>query len=168
MQRTRLLLIGAGLVAVVVLFLVLRPGGDDDDAAAPATATAETVATETSEPPVETDTEAATTEETTTKATTTAPPPPPRPPKVATIRITIRGGTPVGGIRRASVKQGREVRFVVLADVADEVHLHGYDLMRDVAPGKPAQISFRATIPGEFEVELEDRGLQIAELQVRP
>jgi hypothetical protein len=151
MQRTRLLLIGAGLAAVVVLFLVLRPGGDDDETATPATTAAETAATETTERPGQTviETEAATTEE-------------------ATIRITIRGGTPVGGIRRASVKQGRQVRFVVRADVADEVHVHGYDLMRDVAPGKPAQIFFRATIPGRFEVELEDRGLHIAELQVRP
>jgi heme/copper-type cytochrome/quinol oxidase subunit 2 len=66
------------------------------------------------------------------------------------------------------VKQGRQVRFVVRADVSDHVHVHGYDLMHDVAPGKPAQIAFRATVPGQFEVELEDRGLQIAELEVRP
>ena len=166
MQRTRLLLIGAGLVAVIVLFLALRPG--DDDESAPATTTAETVPlTETSSSEAETVTEADTTDETTPEATPTAPPPPPAP-TVATIRITIRGGTPVGGIRRASVKQGRQVRFVVRADIADHVHVHGYDLMRDVAPGKPAQISFRATVPGQFEVELEDRGLQIAELEVRP
>jgi hypothetical protein len=158
MQRTRLLLIGAGLVAVVVLFLVLRPGGDDDEAAP---------AAETTSAEAETVTEADTTDETTPEATPTAPPPPPAP-TVATIQITIRGGTPVGGIRRASVKQGRQVRFVVRADVADHVHVHGYDLMRDVAPGRPAQIAFRATVPGQFEVELEVRGLQIAELEVRP
>jgi hypothetical protein len=48
------------------------------------------------------------------------------------------------------------------------VHLHGYDVMVDVAPGKPARLRFKATIPGRFEVELEDRGLHIAELEVRP
>jgi heme/copper-type cytochrome/quinol oxidase subunit 2 len=165
MQRTRLLLIGIGVAAVVVLFLVLRPGGDDDETAAPATTAAETTATGSSE--AETVTEADTTDETTPEATPTAPPPPAAP-TVATIQITIRGGTPVGGLRRASVRQGRQVRFVVRSDVADEVHVHGYDLMRDVAPGQPAQISFRATIPGRFEVELEDRGLAIAQLEVRP
>ena len=56
----------------------------------------------------------------------------------------------------------------VRSNVADHVHVHGYDLMRDVAPGKPAELTFRATIPGRFEVELEERGLQIAELTVRP
>jgi hypothetical protein len=52
--------------------------------------------------------------------------------------------------------------------VSDHVHLHGYDIVRDVAPGRPAVIRFRATTAGRFEVELEDRGLQIAELEVRP
>ena len=40
--------------------------------------------------------------------------------------------------------------------------------MSDVAPGAPARIAFRATIPGRFEIELEDRGVQIAELTVNP
>jgi hypothetical protein len=56
----------------------------------------------------------------------------------------------------------------VRADVSDHVHLHGYDIMRDVSPGRPARLRFRATIPGRFEVELEDRRLQIAQLEVRP
>ena len=46
--------------------------------------------------------------------------------------------------------------------------MHGYDLMADVAPGKPATIRFTANTPGLFEIELEDLGLQIAELEVRP
>jgi hypothetical protein len=60
------------------------------------------------------------------------------------------------------------VRLLVRSDVADHVHLHGYDIFRDVAPGAPARLAFRATVPGRFEVELEDRGIQIAELQVTP
>jgi hypothetical protein len=165
MQAKRLLMIAGGAAAVVLLFLLLRPGGDDEDESAAATttaatATAPTTTAETSSPPP-----AATTE-----PPPPPPPPPPLPPKpqVTVIPITIRGGKPVGGIERARVKQGRRVRFVVRSDVADHVHVHGYDLMRDVAPGKPARIAFRATIPGQFEVELEDRGLQIAELEVRP
>lgn len=160
MQAKRLLIIAGGLAAVVVLFILLRPG-DDGDEAAPATTQSQT-------------TTAAETETETAAETETAPPPPPPPPapkpkpQVSVIRITIRGGKPVGGIERPKVKKGRQVRFVVRSDVADHVHVHGYDLMRDVAPDKPATIAFRATIPGRFEVELEDRGLQIAELEVRP
>jgi hypothetical protein len=100
------------------------------------------------------------------------PPPPPTAPKpepqVTTVRIVVRGGKVVGGLKRATLEQGEKVAIVVGADVADEVHLHGYDKSTDVAPGKPARLVFVASIPGRFEVELEDRGLQIADLEVRP
>jgi hypothetical protein len=85
-----------------------------------------------------------------------------------TIRIAVVGGQPEGGIRRASVRRGRQVVLRVTADVADHVHLHGYDLMADVAPGTPAQLRFRATVPGRFEIELEDRRIPIGDLEVRP
>jgi hypothetical protein len=100
-----------------------------------------------------------------TTTTTTAPPPPPAPTE---IRIVVANGAPKGGIVRETVDQGDRVVLVVRSDVADHVHLHGYDVMRDVAPGKPARLPFRATIPGRFEVELEDRGVQIADITVQP
>jgi hypothetical protein len=46
--------------------------------------------------------------------------------------------------------------------------VHGYDLMRDMAPGQPASFKFKATIEGVFEIELEDTATKIASLQVRP
>ena len=83
------------------------------------------------------------------------------------IDYRIAGGKPVGGIGRDSVARGRLVVIRVTSDIADLVHVHGYDLMADVAPGKPATIRFTATAPGRFELELEDRGLELAELEVR-
>ena len=84
------------------------------------------------------------------------------------IGVTVRGGTPVNGIKRVTVARNRRVVIVVRSDVADHIHLHGYDIMRDVAPGQPGRIRFRATAPGRFEVELEDRGVQLIDLRVRP
>ena len=60
------------------------------------------------------------------------------------------------------------VPLTVSGDVSDEVHLHGYDLRADVAPGQDATIEFDATIPGVFEIELEGTGALIGELQVAP
>ena len=37
-----------------------------------------------------------------------------------------------------------------------------------VAPGKPVTIRFTADTPGLLEIELEELGAQIAELEVRP
>ena len=82
--------------------------------------------------------------------------------------MVVRNGQPVGGIKHAEIEQGRQVLFIVRSDVSDHVHLHGYDLLADVAPGQPARIRFRATQPGVFEAELEDRVVLIAELEVRP
>jgi hypothetical protein len=128
-------------------------GGGDDEAAT----TIETTTTTT--------TEATTTTETAETTTTTTTTPEPTGPTV--VRIRVVNGAPRGGIVRQTVEKDDRVVLVVTSDVADHVHLHGYDVMRDVAPGKPARLPFRATIPGRFEVELEDRGVQIADITVR-
>jgi hypothetical protein len=72
----------------------------------------------------------------------------------------------VDGPARPTVARGEAVLIVVTADANDEVHVHGYDLFADVAPGVPAEISFTADIPGIFEVELETSRLLLFELQV--
>jgi hypothetical protein len=96
---------------------------------------------------------------TTTAGTTTAAGP-------VTIRVLVKGGKPVGGIQRATVKKGENVAIVVHSDVADEVHVHGYDLHKDVEAGGTVRIAFPATITGVFEAELESRKLQIVEFTV--
>jgi hypothetical protein len=144
---TRVLIAAGALVVAAVLFVVLRPDGDGGSASTT------TAATQTTTP------------------TTTVPPPPPRPPTPpppAHVRIVVRDGQPVGGVRRVTVSKGRRVVLVVTSDVTDHVHLHGYNVMRDVAPGRPARLSFRATIVGTVEVELEDRRLQIARVTTKP
>ena len=64
--------------------------------------------------------------------------------------------------------QGETIRFRVRADTADHVHVHGYDLVQDVEPGKTITFSFPAKITGIFEIELEDAGEEIAQLRVDP
>lgn len=146
------LLIGLGVVvALVALFLVLRPGNDDEGVAATTTA----VTAPTTVEPIPTETE--------TEPSTTAPGPASVP-----LDVTIRGGEPVGGIVRVTATKGDTVVVVVRSDVVDHVHVHGYDLMADVAPGKPARMQFKASLTGRFEIELEDRGKQIAQLTVLP
>lgn len=89
-------------------------------------------------------------------------------PEAVVVRFVVKDGRSEGGIRRVRVKQGERVRLIVSADAADEVHLHGYDITSDVAPGRQGRIAFVAKVPGRFEVELEEPGTQIGELEVRP
>jgi hypothetical protein len=163
---TKLALGGAALIVAVVLFVVLRPDGDDEQEASPAPAT-ETVPTATEAATTEeaTTQEEATTEETTTEATTTEPPGPPPPQRIS---VRFRDGEVVGGVQVVDVDRNRQVVLVVRSDVADHVHVHGYDLLSDVVPGTPTRIRFRATDVGRFEVELEDRTLPLVDLRVNP
>ena len=144
LSRRRLVTFAAVLGLLVGGFALASCGGDDGDAAATDTTT--------------------TTETTTTETTTTETTPPPAGP--TEIRIVVVNGAPKGGIVRENVEKGDRVVLIVRSDVADHVHLHGYDIKRDVAPGQPARLPFKATIPGRFEVELEDRGVPIADISV--
>jgi cytoskeletal protein RodZ len=87
-------------------------------------------------------------------------------PTVQTVNVV--NGQPQGGVKRLEASKGDTVRFKVQSDVADEIHVHGYDLMKDVEKGGSVSFSFTANIEGRFEIELEDAGTQIAELEVKP
>lgn len=152
-------LIAATLGLIVSLFVALRPDDEEPGGTATATAPATEAEETTTEPAPPTEPET----ETETAPATTAPP--------ANEPVTIRIAVPsdvAPDVRRYSVRRGREVVIVVRTDLIDHVHLHGYDLMADVGPGRPGRIAFTADAPGRFEIELEDRGLHIAELEVRP
>jgi hypothetical protein len=65
------------------------------------------------------------------------------------------------------IEKGADVRLMVRADVEDEVHLHGYDLTAEVAPGHSARINFKAEDAGRFIAELEHLHLHIVTLRIR-
>jgi hypothetical protein len=154
---TRLALAGAAVVLAVVLFVVLRPDDDEDAEPTPA---AQTTTGETTTEETETETEDTTTEEAPTTTEAENPDEPQR------IVIVVRDGQPVGGVKRPEIDEGQRVVLVVRSDVSDHMHLHGYDLLADVAPGQPGRIRFRADLVGRFDLELEDRAVLIAELRV--
>jgi hypothetical protein len=129
------------VVAAVVLFVVLSDDdGDTDQAASGTTTTATTTTKEKKEKPK---------------------------PKPEVTTIVVKGGEPVGGVQELTYTAGDEVRFDVESDVAEEVHVHGYDLIEEVSPGKVASFDFPADIEGGFEVELEGAQVQIAVLTVQ-
>jgi hypothetical protein len=83
-------------------------------------------------------------------------------------RIVVKDGKPVGGVQQLTFTQGDDIRFIVDSDVADEVHFHGYDVGKDVKAGGLVEFDVPATDAGVFEVELESRVEQIAEITVNP
>ena len=79
--------------------------------------------------------------------------------------VTVAGGEVTGGGRQ-EVDLGDTVTIRVTSDVTDRIHLHGYDLQADVSAGETAELTFDATIPGVFEVELEDAGIPLLDLEI--
>jgi hypothetical protein len=140
----------APAVLTAAVLTLAACGGDDGSGSAGATTTT-----------------AATTTSTTTGPTTTAGPTTTTRPATPVIEVRVAGGKVQGGVRRERVRRGETVVLRVVADVTDHVHLHGYDRMADVAPGKPGEIRFTADLPGVWEVELEDRKQQLLTIEVR-
>lgn len=141
-------ILGGSVVVLVVLFVLLRPG-DGTEGASPTPSTSSP--TDTPSP--------------TESAVPTVSPS--AEPERTVIDVTYRNGE-VQGPTELTATQGERIRIIVRADVADEVHLHGYDLMADVTPEDPARIDFVANAAGVFEVELEDAAALLFQLEIVP
>ena len=83
-----------------------------------------------------------------------------------TITVEVVGGAPAGEHQRVEVSLGSVVALMFTADSAQQVHVHGYDILRAFSPGHPAHFALTAEIPGVFEVELEDSGRLLLLLEV--
>ena len=146
-NKTRVGLIAAALVVAVAAFVIAK-GGDGDDKDKAATTPAQTTASGRT-------------------GTSTAPPVPP--PTV----ITLKDHAVVGGRKDLTAAKGERVRFTVVTDTDDSIHLHGYDVEKEAKPGTPAKFDFKANIEGTFEIEshtAEHEGKEpvIAKLTVNP
>jgi heme/copper-type cytochrome/quinol oxidase subunit 2 len=83
------------------------------------------------------------------------------------IEVDLTAGQATGNTGRIPVGLGESVTLALTSDVADEVHVHGYDLTVELDPGQPAEVTFAATVPGVFEVELHEAGTVLLTLQVQ-
>ena len=134
------------VVVLVIVYLLLSSAGDNDTKGAATTGTASAQAQSTTSGQVGTTKPAA--------------------PAVPTVRVV--DAKPSRGVKKLNFNKGDQVRFRVVSDTADEIHVHGYDLMKDVPAGGSVSFSFKGSIDGRFVVELENHGEQIAELDVAP
>ena len=123
----------AGTVVVLILaFVLLRPGGNDDSSTAPSGSSSS------SAPAASAPSSSASTSTSTATSTATAP----AQPAVKTVRVV--NGQPQGGIKTLSFTKGDQIRLRVVSDVADEIHIHGYDIAKDVEKGGSVSFSFPA------------------------
>ena len=143
-RAQRLTFLGIAAVIAVVAVILLAGGDDETDNPANAAQTATPTATAT----------ATDGEETPTPTPTATPKPPPL--------------LQAGKVKTLTFEEGDTVRFRVRNPEAEEIHVHGYDITREIEPNKTETVSFKATITGIFEIEFHGSAEQIAELKVEP
>jgi hypothetical protein len=148
-QRLTFLGIAAVIAVVAVVVILTAGGGDDEGTGSQASATQTATQTPTQDQPEAQPQDAET--------PTPTPTPKPKPPRLAGGKVT-----------RLEFKEGDTVKFRVVSPVAEEVHIHGYDIAKDLEPNKEITVSFPATIEGIFEIEFEHAKEQIGELRVEP
>ena len=141
----------AAILIPIVALVLVGCGSEADDSAAPSPTTAPSAAAPAS----------------TSTGATASPTPVATPDDAQQISITVTGGEVSGDTGRVEVALGETVRFTVTADVADEIHVHGYDLTADTVPGQPAVIEFIADQPGVFDIEMHDSRTVLTRLQVQ-
>ena len=81
------------------------------------------------------------------------------------IELLLVDGALDGGARRESVALGDTVTVRVSGNTTDEVHVHGYDLYIHLVEGA-GELTFEASIPGVFEIELEGSHTLLVRLEV--
>ena len=94
---------------------------------------------------------------TATTTTAAAPKPKPKPPL-----LTANSGKTV------RAKKGEVVRFRARSKAAEEVHVHGYDILRPLPAGRTITVRFPAKLEGVYEIELERSHTPLGELEVTP
>jgi plastocyanin domain-containing protein len=83
------------------------------------------------------------------------------------IVVEVRDGKVRPPTRRVEVAEGSAVRLLITSDTADEVHVHGFDVVQELPAGQQATVEFTPDQPGLFEIETHETGLTLVQLEVR-
>lgn len=83
------------------------------------------------------------------------------------VRIAIARGQVSPPSGWVEIKKGQPVAITVTSDVADEMHVHGYDVEAELLAGKPVTLRFTADMTGVFQVETHENKLVLTQLAVK-
>ena len=67
-----------------------------------------------------------------------------------------------------SVHEGDGVTMSITSDSSTEIHVHGYDLEREVEPGEPTELTFGADLTSRFPMEDHETEAELGVLVVEP
>lgn len=88
--------------------------------------------------------------------------------KVDPISIVIKGNKIVAGPKVITGVVGEAITIKFLADVSDEIHIHGINKKIDLEAGKEGTITFTVEKSGRFEYELEGARAELGVIEIQP
>jgi hypothetical protein len=72
--------------------------------------------------------------------------------------LAVRGGELPKGKQVVKVRQGDEVTLRWTTDAPLTIHLHGYDIERELSPDRAVSMQLSARVTGRFPIEIHPRG----------
>lgn len=78
----------------------------------------------------------------------------PQGPAEQVFELRIEGGEVADEVRTLRVTEGDRVRLRWTADAPTVIHLHGYDIESEIAPGRVTEFDLEAYATGRFPIEV--------------
>ena len=87
--------------------------------------------------------------------------------KAVEITVSVRDGKVMPKPHRVEVPLGSEIRLQVTSDVDDELHVHGFDVEKELEAGRTTTVELQADQAGLYEVETHETELELLQLEIR-
>jgi plastocyanin len=84
-----------------------------------------------------------------------------------TIAITVKGSTVTPAPTTVDLAVGEQLTLTVTSDHADQLHIHGFEVEKDLVAGTPTTVTLTGAQPGVYEVETHHPELRLMKIAVR-
>jgi plastocyanin len=84
-----------------------------------------------------------------------------------TIVVTVTGNKVSPAPATVDLGVGEKLTLTVTSDHADQLHIHGFEVEKDLVAGKPLSVTVTGEQPGVYEVETHHPELRLLKIAVK-
>ena len=88
-------------------------------------------------------------------------------PAQRTVTVTVTGSRVTPAPRTVDLGVGETMTLTVTSDHADQLHVHGFDIEKELPAGTPVSVELTGESPGVYEVETHHPELRLLKIAVR-
>jgi plastocyanin len=89
------------------------------------------------------------------------------PPTGRSLAVTVRGKKVTPAPSTVDLKVGEKLTLTVTDDQDNVLHIHGFDVEKNLVAGQPLTVTLTGKQPGTYEVETHDPELRLLKIAVR-